>query len=206
MGGKPRAAGFVEVGWDDLATVPEPIRALAPGFEVDRVLYAERSVTIDSLVFEPATCILVDGDLTVRKIIDGRPLNGDPDNARALCVSGDLRAGDALLNCHAAIGGSMLVEGMLIAESDGDFGFDIKGDLRARVIIAPGHHVRVAGKTTGDFRLGFLGLDSTVGKFDDWQSMLVSGLVNEYGGIEIEKIASRVLSRQPVLAKKPTGV
>jgi hypothetical protein len=156
------------------------------------VLYASESVALDKLVLKPNSGVVVDGDLVVKDLLDARPLCEAPENLRFIVVTGDLKAGQMLIGCETYVKGTLAVEKTLIAESDGHAKLKVGKDLRARHIIALGHHVKVAGKTHAEFKIGFLGLKSDVQK-SAMASAFLPTFVNKYGGIEINDVASAVL-------------
>jgi hypothetical protein len=185
------------------SNVPPGIRKLLrrlPKIEDGHISYVDASIRLDTLVIPEKSIVVIGGDLVVSGIIDGRPLGSDPENERGLLVKGDIFANSIFLGSEAYVGGSLRCSEWLIAESDGDYSLTVEGDLEANRIVALGHHIKIGGKTTATFKIGYLGLDSDVPK-TSMADAFAEDLVNEWGGIDLAEAVERVFKRQPILKR-----
>ncbi len=189
----------------DFPTLPPEVRELASklpfdfdDFEPELPLYfSEGSAEVKTLALEGSAGLLVVGDLTVRGLLDDRPLGFDPDEAHGIVVGGNLCADTVLLAAETYVAGNVQVQ-LLIAESDGNLSLRIGGNLVGHQLIALGHHVHVGGDTKADFSIGYLGLSCDIQK-PQMKDAFHPDVVNQWGGIDIDEVARRALSGQPFL-------
>jgi hypothetical protein len=165
--------------------------------ETYSIWFSSGTVRLAALGVPERTLVVVEKDLVVDGVLDDRPLCSDPENMRALVVGGSLQADAMLLGSEAIIGGNVQIARWLVAESDGDFTLTVGGNLRCSELIALGQHIAVKGKLTANWKIGYLGIESDVDK-GEMATAFLPELINSYGGVDIEKIAERLLQGKPV--------
>ncbi len=132
-------------------------------FEGYDIYYSETGVEVDNLDIPHNAVVLVNGDLTVSNLLDGRPMFfGD---YRYIYVAGNLKAKTILIGSYVSVMKNVEAE-VFIAESGGDCAGMVFGDFSSEVLIALGHFMEVEGEITSKVIVGSLGLKPTMSKFE----------------------------------------
>ncbi len=159
---------FKKVVPSELENAPEVVKEMFDEIDIDiddltdyDIYYSETSVEVDNLDIPHNAVVLVNGDLTVSNLLDGRPMSfGD---YRYIYVAGNLKAKTILLGSFMSVMKNVETE-VFIAESGGDCACMVSGDFTSKLLIALGHFMEVEGKITSKVIVGNLGLKPTISK------------------------------------------